>query len=220
MQKLERSADLVETVKNTIFDAILKGQLVPGEKLSQDSLAEKLGVSRQPIGQALRMLLEHGIVCPLDKKSLTVAAISQVSLVQILDIRRELDSFSAGLAAERTKAGLLEESDFQIIEALDKLQKKHTDTTLIAFEDSVIDDIEFHRLIRALSGNPYVHTIMAPHLLHHHRLMYIMNSNRRDTIWSEHAKILDAIKIGDAELARSLVWRHIKDAADIASMST
>jgi DNA-binding GntR family transcriptional regulator len=158
MERLTRNADLVETVKSAIFDAILKGKLTPGQKLCQDDLAEKLGVSRQPIGQALRLLSEHGIVSPLDKKSLTVTAISQESLAQILDIRCELDSFAAGLAAERAKSGLFEESDFEILQLLQRLEEKHTGTEPFnSFDESVIDDIEFHRLIRALSGNPHVH---------------------------------------------------------------
>lgn len=214
MQKLERGNDLVEIVKDAIFEAILTGKLVPGEKLSQDSLAEKLGVSRQPIGQALRILLEHGIVCPLDKKSLTVVAVEPENLMKLIDIRCVLDCFAAGLAAMRAQAGAFDNSDFATLAALERLQDKYSCAeTPIAFHNSVLDDIEFHRLIRKLSGNEYIQSIMAPHLLHHHRMMYIMSSNRRPLIWAEHDRILDAIKQGSVEDAKLLVRQHIRDAA-------
>lgn len=216
MQKLERNIDLVESVKDAIFDAILTGKLVPGEKLSQDALAEQLGVSRQPIGQALRILLEHGIVCPLDKKSLTVAAIEHESLMQIIDIRCELDCFAARLAAGRARAGAFDDADLVTLHALRHLKAKYgNDAVQVAFDDAVLDDIEFHRLIRKLSGNDYIQAIMAPHLLHHHRLMYIMSNNRRPVIWAEHNLILGAIEAGDVDEAQVLVRRHIVDAAKV-----
>lgn len=69
MQKIAPQIDLVEAVKVSLFDAILTGKLLPGDKLSQDVLAEKMGVSRQPVIQALRILSENGILCPLGKRA-------------------------------------------------------------------------------------------------------------------------------------------------------
>ncbi|MGO4917758.1 GntR family transcriptional regulator [Pseudogemmobacter sp. W21_MBD1_M6] len=216
VQKLERNIDLVESVKDAIFDAILTGKLVPGEKLSQDMLAEQLGVSRQPIGQALRILLEHGIVCPLDKKSLTVAAIEHDNLMQLIDIRCELDCFAARLAAGKAKAGAFDDADLATLNALRQLKAKYgSDVSQVAFDDAVLDDIEFHRLIRKLSGNDYIQAILAPHLLHHHRLMYIMSNNRRPVIWAEHNLIFEAIEAGDVAEAQALVRHHIVDAAEV-----
>ena len=64
LEKITQQIDLVESVKNALFDAILTGEFLPGEKLAQDDLAEKMGVSRQPVIQALRILSEHGILSP------------------------------------------------------------------------------------------------------------------------------------------------------------
>ena len=93
--------DLVESVKNALFEAILTGEILPGDKLAQDDLAEKMGVSRQPVIQALRILSEHGILCPLGKKGLTVSSIDKDRLLNLLVVRSELDCLAARLAATR-----------------------------------------------------------------------------------------------------------------------
>jgi DNA-binding GntR family transcriptional regulator len=56
LKKIAPQIDLVESVKNALFEAILTGEILPGDKLAQDDLADKMGVSRQPVIQALRNL--------------------------------------------------------------------------------------------------------------------------------------------------------------------
>ena len=100
MKKIDKIPDLVEIVKESLFEGILTGELRPGEKLQQTKLAEELGVSRQPVSHALRLLEEQGILTALDRRSLTVAEPDMTSMLQMMDVRRELD----GLAARCTIA--------------------------------------------------------------------------------------------------------------------
>jgi len=209
LERLKKPKDLVESVRNSLFDAILTGILKPGEKLRQEQLAERLGVSRQPVSHALRILADQGILTEFNSQSLQVAEIDKEMMMQILDVRIELDSYAARLAAERVKAGWLGPDDKAIIGRLEKLVRDHSALTTICVKQSVQDDIEFHHLIRKLSGNRYIHASLAPHILHHHRLIYLIGSQRNQQIWSDHKDIMTAITNGDGPRARSLVRAHI-----------
>ena len=68
LEKLPSQTDLVESVKAALFDAIIEGKITPNDKLSQIQIANALGVSRQPVIQALRILSEQGILVPHGKK--------------------------------------------------------------------------------------------------------------------------------------------------------
>ncbi|PCJ84135.1 MAG: hypothetical protein COA52_17840 [Hyphomicrobiales bacterium] len=213
MQKLTKPLDLVESVKTSLFDAILTGTLLPGEKLQQEKLAEMLGVSRQPVSHALRILADQGILTGLNSKSLTVAELDQTKMMQIFEVRAELDSYAAKLAAQRSANNEFTPEDHETIDRLHDHVNYNMVVGNLEVNRSVRDDIDFHELIRKLSGNPYIHDTLAPHLLHHYRLIYLSISNKAQEIWTEHANILNAILDGDELQARSLVREHISGTA-------
>lgn len=209
MKRIEKIPDLVEVVKDAIFDGILTGVLKPGEKLQQQKLAEKLGVSRQPISHALRMLQEQGILTRLDARSLTVAEPDMNSVMQMLAIRKELDSFAAQTAAKKSAAGNLSKADKLILADINKLVKRNLKKNSNPVKQGVMDDIRFHELIRTLSGNPFIHESLARYVLHHNRFIYLMTKEYDDQIWVEHQTIANAIMDGDAEKANEHMRYHI-----------
>ena len=97
--------DLVESVKTALFDAIIEGKITPNDKLSQIEIADALGVSRQPVIQALRILSEQGILVPHGKKGLSVADLDAKNLLKLLDVRKQLDCLGVRLAAQRVTDG-------------------------------------------------------------------------------------------------------------------
>lgn len=213
MQKLIPQIDLVEAVKMSLFDAILTGKLLPGDKLSQDVLAEKMGVSRQPVIQALRILSENGILCPLGKKSLTVSAINKERLLSLLQVRSELDTLAARLAANRAQTKNFDDHDHAQIKKIQNLIE--TSLGLLTGDNHAIlvrNDIEFHKALRSLSGNEFIQSVLEPYLLHHNRLAYIMGADRHATIWRQHQAILQAILDGNAVIAEALTRSHIVEA--------
>ncbi len=209
MQKLTKPLDLVESVKSSLFDAILTGKLLPGEKLQQEKLADLLGVSRQPVSHALRILAHQGILTEINNKSLTVAELDPTKMMQILEVRAELDSYAAKLAAQRAAGNKFSSEDRETIDRLKGLVTYNKAATDCDVHRSVRDDIDFHELIRKLSGNPYIHDTMAPHLLHHYRLLYLSIKDEFEGIWQEHYNILGAILGGNISLASTLVKGHI-----------
>ena len=92
---------LRDVVFNTLRQAILKGELAPGERLMEIQLAEKLGVSRTPIREAIRKLELEGLVLMIPRKGAEVAKISEKSLRDVLEVRRSLEELAIELACQR-----------------------------------------------------------------------------------------------------------------------
>lgn len=214
LDKLPSQMDLVESVKTALFDAIIEGKITPNDKLSQIEIADALGVSRQPVIQALRILSEQGILVPHGKKSLTVATLNEKNLLKLLDVRMQLDCLGVRLAAQRVKDSSLIDEDHEIIEAINRLI---FDSHLLIVNGEhlklVRSDISFHKLLRALSGNEFIQSVLEPHLLHHNRLVSAMSINRHTKIWHQHKEILGAILQGNGKLAEQTMMEHINSAA-------
>ena len=96
---------LRDVVFNTLRQAILKGELAPGERLMEIQLAEKLGVSRTPIREAIRKLELEGLVLMIPRKGAEVAKISEKSLRDVLEVRRSLEELAIELACQADDAG-------------------------------------------------------------------------------------------------------------------
>lgn len=213
LEKIVPQIDLVESVKNTLFEAILTGEILPGDKLAQDDLAEKMGVSRQPVIQALRILSEHGILCPLGKKGLTVSSIDKGRLLNLLVVRSELDCLAARLAATRALNKNFNEGDHDQIEKIKTLINKSLE--LVEGKNHAVlirNDLEFHKMVRGLSNNEFIQSILEPHLLHHSRLFYIMADGRHKEIWEQHQSIFQSILSGDPDKAEMLTKQHTVEA--------
>ena len=92
---------LRDVVFNTLRKAILKGELKPGERLMEIALAERLGVSRTPVREAMRKLELEGLVVMIPRRGAQVANITEKDLNDVLEVRRALDALGAELACER-----------------------------------------------------------------------------------------------------------------------
>ena len=92
---------LRDVVFKTLRQAILKGELEPGERLMEIQLAERLGVSRTPIREAIRKLELEGLVLMIPRKGAEVAKISENNLRDVLEVRRSLEELAIDLACQR-----------------------------------------------------------------------------------------------------------------------
>ena len=92
---------LRDVVFNTLRDAILTGKLVPGERLMENQLAEKLGVSRTPVREALRMLELENLVELVPRKGAQVLDMTEKDIVNILEIRSALEGLATSLACKK-----------------------------------------------------------------------------------------------------------------------
>ena len=92
---------LRDVVFNTLRTSILTGELKPGERLMEIHLADKLGVSRTPIREAIRKLELEGLVTMIPRRGAEVAQITEKNLRDVLEVRRALDALAVELACER-----------------------------------------------------------------------------------------------------------------------
>ena len=99
---------LRDVVFKTLRQAILKGELEPGERLMEIQLAERLGVSRTPIREAIRKLELEGLVLMIPRRGAEVAKISEKNLRDVLEVRRSLEELAIDLACQRIQEEELE----------------------------------------------------------------------------------------------------------------
>ena len=107
--KMDEYLPLRDVVFKTLRQAILKGELEPGERLMEIQLAERLGVSRTPIREAIRKLELEGLVLMIPRKGAEVARISENNLRDVLEVRRTLEELAVDLACQRMTEDELEE---------------------------------------------------------------------------------------------------------------
>jgi DNA-binding GntR family transcriptional regulator len=200
--------DLVNQVYLSLRDAICEGKLVPGERLHQDRLAEKLNVSRQPVGQAIQILKSQGFVCDTGRRGVEIASLSIEQITGLYQIRAALDALAAREAALNNPVAAREEGPSFIEEG-----RRHCRTGSIM--EMIHVDMEFHRFIYRISGNPAIDATVAPHWYHLLRIMGLVLQRKppREKIWDEHAGLLDAIIEGDAQKAENLARQHGENAA-------
>ena len=114
--KMSEYLPLRDVVFNTLRQAILRGELAPGERLMEIQLAERLGVSRTPIREAIRKLELEGLVLMIPRKGAEVARISEKSLRDVLEVRRSIEELAIELACQR-----MGEEDIQKLEEAQKV---------------------------------------------------------------------------------------------------
>ena len=195
---------LRDVVFITLRQAILKGELEPGERLMEIRLASMLGVSRTPIREAIRKLELEGLVKMIPRRGAEVAGISEKSLRDVLEVRRSLEELAMDLAVQRMneeQMKLLEEAQAELVEALST-----NDLIRIAQADE-----NFHSVIYDGTGNEKLIQMLnnLRDQMYRYRLEYIKDVGKRQLILIEHENILNAVKTRNLELGRRAMREHI-----------
>ena len=195
---------LRDVVFNTLRDAILKGELEPGERLMEIQLAERLGVSRTPIREAIRKLELEGLVLMIPRKGAEVAKISEKSLRDVLEVRRSLEELAAELACQRMDAEALKDLEDAQKAFIQAVESGETMTMAEA-------DEHFHDVIYMGTGNTRLVQILnnLREQMYRYRLEYIKDAEKRQILLVEHESILRAIRSRHVAEAKEAVRAHI-----------
>ena len=197
---------LRDVVFNTLRDAILTGKLVPGERLMENHLAEKLGVSRTPVREALRMLELENLVELVPRKGAQVLDMSEKDITNILEVRSALEGLATSLACKKmTKEELKQLKSMEV-----DLEKAVADNDVEHFVD--IDE-DFHDLIFAATENDKLISIFRNLRIQLYRYRMAQAKNNEtsmSTIVAHHRSIIRAIENHDAEEGASIAQGHIK----------
>ncbi len=193
-------SDFVEVTYRALVDAITDGSLTPGERITQEEIADQLRVSRSPVLQALRMLKKDGFIEDAPGRGVQVAQLSATDVAHIYQVRGALDALAARLAAQARH--LIDPA------LIARGREASASTDLRAIVDA---DLAFHNAIYAASGNPLIAETAQRHWMHLRRVMGAVHrvASHRATLWDEHQAIADAIAQGDAERAVVLSDFHI-----------
>lgn len=195
---------LRDVVFNTLRQAILTGDLKPGERLMELHLADRLGVSRTPIREAIHKLELEGLVTIIPRRGAEVSQITEKSMNDVLEVRRSLDALCAELACDR----ISEEGLAALKEACDhfELSIRTRDVKQIAQADVALHDI----IVRATGNQRLIQLInQLSEQMYRYRFEYIKDSSQHETLVEEHRIIYQSIVRKDKATAAAAARTHI-----------
>jgi len=195
---------LREVIFNSLREAIIIGELRPGERLMEVQLAEKMGVSRTPVREAIRKLELEGLVNMIPRKGAHVAELSVKDIMDVLEVRASLDGLATALAAERITDDELKELRHINNQFTQYIEKEN-------LNGSIKKDAEFHDIIYRASRNDKLINILnnLREQVQRFRVIYLKDYNSPKNLIKEHNDILEAISSRSVEESRSLAKTHI-----------
>ncbi|MEQ8506589.1 MAG: GntR family transcriptional regulator [Rhodospirillales bacterium] len=209
MQQLKTKPDLTKQALEAIREAILSGELPPCAPVAQEEMAERLGVSRQPVSRALVLLQREGLIVERGRKGYMVAPIDAERLLALYQVRGALDRLAARLAAVKDDPQGTRRRLFDRLMADGRAAVAEGSITGL-----VAADVAFHQALYALAGNPEIAATAEgawPHMVRAMR-MVLEDTSRHETIWADHGAIAEAIMAGDVDGAGELAARHVESA--------
>jgi DNA-binding GntR family transcriptional regulator len=201
----EEHSSLHDQVINELRQAILSGKLKPGERLVEGRLADELGVSRNPVREAIRALASEGLVEVTARRGAAVATMTEQEARETIEVRALLEGHNARLAARR--------QDQQIIKRVEAVLNKGTAAVAAKRFDQLFDlNQEFHRELAAAGQNTVLGDLLQKLRERTAMLFSPMNPARQARNWEEHAAILRAIIEADERAAATLAAEHVMHA--------
>jgi DNA-binding GntR family transcriptional regulator len=197
---------LREVVFNAIRNAIVSGNIPPGQRLIEKQLAEKIGVSRTPVREALRKLELEGFIEMIPRRGALVKVLNEKDIKDVLEIRASLEGLAARLACENMIPAELRK--------LKKIKREFDDARKINnLELMLLKDVELHDLIFETARNKrliqFINNLREQ--IYRLRLTYLKDDDSRAKIALEHEELVAAIESRDAEKAEAISTLHIKN---------
>lgn len=207
MDAIEPKKTLVEQTYDILVDAICSGELQPGERLTQDEIAARLDVSRQPVNSAIAILKANGFVEDTGRRGVTVSAIDSSQFNSIYEFRAVVEPFAVMLAGARLADDASEEAE--CILRRGRAAVKSGD-----IKELVQSDMDFHEMIYRWSGNHVVESSMRVNWQHMRRGMaeVLRNPDAAHPSWDDHESIVMALLAGDTKGASATMKQHIERA--------
>lgn len=203
---------LGDVVYEHLKNAIISGELSEGERLMEIQIAEAIGVSRTPVRDAMKKLEQEGFIEVVPRKGAYVKYLSQKDILEVLEIRRVLEGFSAERAAVSvTDNDIKKMSSF--LEDFDALLESDEKQLLAKLDE------EFHGIIyRSIDNSQLKALIQSLHeQFHRFRVMYYSTFHDYDAVVVDHKNILQALIDKDSKRAKEMTESHIDSIANNVS---
>lgn len=210
--KMDEYLPLRDVVFNTLREAILRGELKPGERLMEIRLANKLGVSRTPIREAIRKLELEGLVLMIPRKGAEVAQITEKSLRDVLEVRRALEDLAVQLACLRMSLQTLED----LKAAAKAFEEILGDEDITAVAEA---DVKFHDVIYMATDNQRLISLLnnLREQMYRYRVEYLKKKECHKQLLWEHQEIIRAIEAGEIDVATQVTKQHIDNQVEAVS---
>ena len=203
---------LRDVVFNTLRQAILRGELKPGERLMEIQLANKLGVSRTPIREAIRKLELEGLVLMIPRRGAEVAEITEKSLRDVLEVRAALEELAVDLACDRISA-----EDIQSLkEAAKEFEAALQGGDVTEYAPA---DVKFHDIIYLATDNQRLIQLLynLREQMYRYRVEYLKRTEVHPILLAEHEHIIECIEKHDKAAAKVAISTHIENQAKTVS---
>lgn len=207
--RLEGYQPLREMVFDVLMDAIMSGQLPPGERLMEVQLAEEMGVSRTPVREAIRRLEMEGFVVMIPRKGAYVAGLSVKDVIDVFEIRNALERLAVSLAAERVTDDDLEKLERLLVKLSETWKEGDVETWAEL-------DSQFHNLIYQFSRNDRLIQMMNNIMeqLSRYRMICLSRLEVRQNSIEEHKKMVEAMAERNAPMAMEAATEHLRNTED------
>lgn len=206
--KMVADLPLRDVVFQTLREAILRGELRPGERLMELSLAAKLGVSRTPIREAIRMLEQEGLAVTVPRKGAEVARMTLKDMEDVLEIREALDELAVRLAIEKIAPEQLE----RLREVKNDFERNTMSGSVKKIAES---DVKFHDIIYEAADNPKLVNLLSNfrEQAYRYRVEYLKDADSYPVLIREHEAIVAAIETKDSKKATRAMHEHVANQA-------
>ena len=190
-----------------IRQAITGGRFVPGQRLSERELAAQYGVSRTPIREAFRHLIQEGLVVYKPNSGYRIIPLSEELARQILVVRETLESMAARLAAQRDPRGTAQAAQ----RTLPKARRAYREGRL---SELIAANQSFHQALVERSGNSVLEAMYRTLQGYIGLMMSISLSWHRRPVetFSEHGEIIRALRTGRPDAVEKAIRRHVRSA--------
>lgn len=202
---------LRSVVEEELRRRITERELAPGSRIVEHTLAEDLGVSRNPVREAIRVLESEGFVANVPRRGVVVADLDEASVRDLFMVRATLEGAAAGVAARRVAAGEVSAAILDDILTRAKQATSQGDLTAVSRLNA-----EFHGTVIELTGNQLLIAMVRP-LMWRVRWVFSLSAGQRAPhSWTEHLALAEAIASGDGPLAEQLAGEHVRQAESAA----
>ncbi len=201
--RFSKPKSFVETVSNYLRESILQGELKPGEKINQNEILEKLGISSIPFREALRILEKEGLIVSRPGKGCWVAGISRKDLEETFEMREMLEVFALELIEKREKKGANIKGELKSL-----IGNKETGELGHEF------CLKFHLNLIQLADNSkllHLYYSLSNNIRRYQRMSYVLH---HDSCLKEHLQILEPLMAGEYERAKSAIKFHLTELKD------
>jgi DNA-binding GntR family transcriptional regulator len=197
---------VAERAYEELRDRIVTLRLAPGTVLREDALMQEMKIGRTPLREAVKRLALENLVAVQPRRGTFVTAVEASDIVNISEVRAELESYAAELAALRMNAGARAAAE-ELLQEIDEVTRPHDQEWLMRFDERI------HRFTWEASGNRYLVHTLEQYFTHSLRIWYLVLDRVPGLGHSVHDQmhLLNAMLERDGERARTIMREHVHE---------